>query len=57
MYMAFVDQEKAFDTVKRNLLWRILKQYGISDNQITLLQSLYRKCYQCYQKKKNFKLF
>jgi hypothetical protein len=35
-YMAFVDQEKAFDRVDRNLLWQILKRYWISDHLITL---------------------
>ena len=30
LYLAFVDQEKAFDRVDRNKLWEILKQYVVS---------------------------
>jgi hypothetical protein len=42
--MAFVDQEKVFDKVNRNLFWQILKRYGISEHLITLCQSLCTKC-------------
>ena len=41
LYLAFVDQEKAFDRVDRNKLWEILKQYGVSTHLTNLCRSLY----------------
>jgi hypothetical protein len=35
MYMAFVDQENAFDRIDQTLLWQLLKRYRISDQLIT----------------------
>ena len=32
LYVAFVDFRKAFDTVKRNVLWNVLLQLGIGGN-------------------------
>ena len=31
LYMVFVDLTKAFHTVNRNALWKVLKKFGISD--------------------------
>ena len=39
--MLFVDLVKAFDSVNRELLWKILKLYGIPDNLITILKKLH----------------
>lgn len=44
LYIAFIDQEKAFDRVDRNLLWQIMAQYGVSEHLISLCKSLYSNC-------------
>ena len=41
MYFHFVDFEKAFDSVHRDSLWRIMKAYGIPDKLIGLVKALY----------------
>ena len=40
-YCVFVDLVKAYDTVNRELLWKILKKYGIPENVIIMLNKLY----------------
>ena len=37
----FIDYVKAFDSVDRNNLWKILQQMGIPDNRTCLLRKLY----------------
>lgn len=37
----FVDLVKAYDTVNRELLWKILKKYGIPEKVIIVLKKLY----------------
>ena len=39
LYMAFVDYKKAFDTVKHDKLWNVLKGMGSTENT---LRSLYK---------------
>ena len=41
IYFCFTDYAKAFDCVDHNKLWEILKEMGIPDNHICLLNSLY----------------
>ena len=41
MYFHFVDFEKAFDSVHRDSLWRIMRVYGIPDKLIGLVKVLY----------------
>ena len=41
MYFHFVDFEKAFNSVHRDSLWRIMKAYGIPDKFIGLVRALY----------------
>ena len=41
LFCAFVDFEKAFDTVDRNLLWQTLREKGISTKFIRILQAIY----------------
>ena len=41
MYFHFVDFEKAFDSVHRDSLWRIVKAYGFPDKLIGLVKALY----------------
>ena len=40
IYFCFIDYAKAFDCVAHNKLWKILKEMGIPDHLICLLQQL-----------------
>ena len=40
--MVFVDYEKAFDSIDRETLWKIMKAYGIQDKFIALVKAFYR---------------
>ena len=40
-HVLFVDLVKAFDSVNRELLWKILKLYGIPDSLIVILKKLH----------------
>ena len=37
-YCVFVELVKAYDTVNRELLWKILKKYGIPEKVIIVLK-------------------
>ena len=41
LYMVFVDLTKAFDTVNRNALWKVLKKLGIPDNMLNVIISFH----------------
>ena len=41
LYMAFVDLTKAFDTVNRDLLWKILRKLGCPPTFIAILQKFH----------------
>ena len=41
LYMAFIDQEKAFDRVVRAELWKCLSERGIFGELLRAIQSLY----------------
>ena len=41
LYMAFIDQEKAFDRVVRAELWKFLAERGIFGGLLRAVQSLY----------------
>ena len=41
MYFHFVEFEKAFNSVRRDSLWRIMRAYGIPDKLTGLLKTLY----------------
>jgi hypothetical protein len=43
----FIDLKKAFDSVHRLPLWKILKQYGIPDQDIEAFKALYKKSSCC----------
>jgi len=38
----FVDYEKAFDSIHRGTLWKILRHYGIPEKLVSLIQEYYR---------------
>ena len=42
-YMITIDQEKAFDRVDRNLLFKILKRFNFSEKMLAWLKILYEK--------------
>ena len=46
LYICFVDFEKAFDSVHRETLWKLLKIYGIPDKLVNMIKAMYRnsKC-------------
>ncbi|XP_061762964.1 retrovirus-related Pol polyprotein from type-2 retrotransposable element R2DM isoform X1 [Nerophis ophidion] len=44
VYMCFVDLDKAFDRVPREVLWGVLREYGVSDCLIIAVRSLYDQC-------------
>ena len=37
----FIDYEKAFDSVDRTTLWKIMRHYGIPDKLVTMVKELY----------------
>ena len=41
LYLVFVDYEKAFDSLHRETLWKIMKYYGIPDKYIRLVKMFY----------------
>ena len=41
LYVAFVDFEKAFDSLHRKSLWKILRHYGIPQKLVDIIKSLY----------------
>ena len=42
LYAAFIDFQKAFDTVNRDKLWDILKKIGVSTKMINILKAIYQ---------------
>ena len=42
LYFLFVDFEKAFDSLDREDIWRILRHYGITDKIINMLKVQYQ---------------
>lgn len=45
MYLCFIDYSKAFDLVKWQKLWQILKEMGVPDHLILLIRQLYQHNY------------
>ena len=41
IYFCFIDYAKAFDSMDRNKLWKILQEVGIPDHLTCLLRHLY----------------
>ena len=42
LYINFIDHEKAFDSVDRETMWRLLRHYGIPEKIISLIQCTYQ---------------
>ncbi len=54
LYVNFIDFEKAFDSLDREILWKLLDHYGIPTKLITLIKKYVywhekkeNKCIQC----------
>ena len=41
LYMAFIDLQKAFDPVNRELLWIVLEKFGTPPKFLTILKKLH----------------
>jgi hypothetical protein len=41
MHIVFIDLEKAYDKVHRNIMWWVLQEHKISTNYITLIKDMY----------------
>ena len=41
LYINFVDYEKAFDSLDRDTLWKLLRHYSIPEKTITLIRNTY----------------
>ena len=41
LYINFIDFEKAFDGISREVLWRLLRHYGMPDKVVTIIRALY----------------
>ena len=41
LYMVFVDFEKAFDSIDRELLWKILRHYGVPEKIVRMIRVFY----------------
>uniref|UniRef100_A0A8D9ACT3 Craniofacial development protein 2 n=2 Tax=Cacopsylla melanoneura TaxID=428564 RepID=A0A8D9ACT3_9HEMI len=46
LYAAFIDFEKAFDSIDRRVIWSVLKEYGVPQKLINLIKETYNE-YQC----------
>ena len=42
IYMIFVDFQKAFDSIHRETLWKIMEAYGIPGKLINMIKALYK---------------
>uniref|UniRef100_A0AAQ4PCE6 Reverse transcriptase domain-containing protein n=1 Tax=Gasterosteus aculeatus aculeatus TaxID=481459 RepID=A0AAQ4PCE6_GASAC len=47
VYMCFVDLEKAYDQVRREKLWEVLREYGVRGSLLGAIQSLYAQSESC----------
>jgi hypothetical protein len=41
MHMIFIDLEKAYDKVTRNIMWWVMQKYKVSSKYITLIKDMY----------------
>ena len=42
LYVNFIDFKKAFDSIDRELLWQVMKHYGIPDKLVRIIQNMYQ---------------
>ncbi|VDO75265.1 unnamed protein product [Schistosoma margrebowiei] len=41
LYINFIDYEKAFDSVDRTTLWKLLRHYGVPQKIVNIIQNSY----------------
>ena len=44
LYINFIDYEKAFDSVDRETMWKLLRHYGVPKKIISLIQCTFQNC-------------
>ena len=44
LHMVFVDLEKAFDRIPRDLIWWCLRKKGVPEEYVQIVQDMYRSC-------------
>jgi len=47
MHIVFVDMEKAYDRVPRELLWDVLRKKGVAEQYVDVVRDMYRDCKTC----------
>ena len=47
LYACFIDLKKAYDSINRQALWRILEQYGVQERVLTLIKDLHEETEAC----------
>ena len=41
LYVCFIDLIKAYDSVDRTLLWRVLARFGVPQNMISVIRQIH----------------
>ena len=57
LYVAFVDYRKAFDSVNRSQLWKVLRSANLSTKFLKMLQAMYYKVQSCVRWGQEFSEF
>ena len=57
IFLNFIDFKKAFDSIHRETLWKILKSYGIPEVFINTFRNLYEGCSYCIKVEEGYSDF
>jgi hypothetical protein len=49
MHMIFIDLEKVYDKVPRNIMWWALQNHKVSSKYITLIKDMYNNVVQVFE--------
>jgi len=47
LWINFINHEKAFDSLDRNVLWELMANYGIPGNIISVVKNMYKGTNYC----------